>query len=79
MRGLPKVQDEAPQGLRRITLVSDGYVVGFGLVFADGFTRLDVLTTWAHEPKTYVAGSLSEALKQGWGSFPSLDWEWTCG
>lgn len=64
--------------VRRVTLMSSGMVVGYGQVFEDMFTQLNLIGLW-QEFHTFSAPSLASALTKAFEVYPVLDWEWTCG
>lgn len=67
-----------PAGVKRITLLSGGYTVGYGLIFPDGYTQLSLLflNGLGQGIHTINAPRLSAALQAGWAKYPGLDWGW---
>lgn len=75
---VPDVADASPD-VKRVTLLNRGNVVGYGVVFGDGFTQLNLIGGWGTCPlATINDSSLSQALTLAWNHYPALDWEWTC-
>lgn len=71
----PEPGENEPAGVKRLTLLSQGNVVGFGMIFPDGWTRLDFLEGFSGYHHIQ-ASHLPYALKKAWSCLPDLDWAW---